>query len=149
MVMQAPSDVLLPRLEKVKETGPGQWIACCPAHDDRSPSLSITEKQDGMILLHCFAGCPSADVAAAVGLTLADLYPKGAQRGRLDGAFNRQRRHRSYSPSQVLSALAPEIWILADLASDMREGVILSDEDFARLNLCANRVIKAAAEVRL
>jgi hypothetical protein len=34
------------------------WTARCPAHDDRNPSLSITEDRDGRVLLHCFAGCP-------------------------------------------------------------------------------------------
>ncbi len=39
----------------------GHWhgtygTACCPAHDDRRPSLSISER-DGKLLVHCFAGC--------------------------------------------------------------------------------------------
>jgi len=46
---------LLGRLNKVKSTGRNSWLACCPAHDDRSPSLSIKEEADGHILLHCFA----------------------------------------------------------------------------------------------
>jgi hypothetical protein len=33
-----------------------QWMACCPAHSDRNPSLSVQEK-DGKVLLHCHAGC--------------------------------------------------------------------------------------------
>lgn len=47
--------------------------AQCPAHDDTSPSLSIT-RIDGSALVHCHAGCQTADVLAAVGLTMADLY---------------------------------------------------------------------------
>lgn len=42
-----------------------QWIARCPAHDDHEPSLTITA-QDGKILVHCHAGCPQADVIAAL-----------------------------------------------------------------------------------
>lgn len=47
--------------------------AQCPAHDDTSPSLSIT-RIDGSALVHCHAGCETVDVLAAVGLTMADLY---------------------------------------------------------------------------
>ena len=45
--------------------GSGTWMACCPAHDDRNPSLSIREA-DGKILLHCHAGCEQRDVIDAL-----------------------------------------------------------------------------------
>jgi DNA primase len=48
---------LLDRLEGVRACGPGRWVARCPAHEDRSPSLSIRKKDDGTTLLHCFSGC--------------------------------------------------------------------------------------------
>jgi len=41
-----------------RAAGPGRWMALCPAHDDHSPSLSITEGPGGRAHLHCFAGCP-------------------------------------------------------------------------------------------
>jgi 5S rRNA maturation endonuclease (ribonuclease M5) len=53
------------------------WTACCPAHDDKNPSLSITEATDGKVLLHCFAGCSSENVVSALGITMSDLFPKG------------------------------------------------------------------------
>jgi len=58
---------------------PTRWTAQCPAHDDREPSLSIREAEVGRegdrgVLLHCHAGCGKADVVAALGLELADLY---------------------------------------------------------------------------
>ena len=40
-------------------------MAKCPAHDDRNPSLSITEK-DGRVLVKCFAGCEQNAVIAAL-----------------------------------------------------------------------------------
>lgn len=43
------------------------WMALCPAHDDRSPSLAIAEK-NGKVLLHCHAGCSQASVLAALPL---------------------------------------------------------------------------------
>ena len=36
---------ILDRLDGVRPTGDGRWIARCPAHDDRSPSLSIREAE--------------------------------------------------------------------------------------------------------
>ncbi len=42
-------------LPKCRKAGKG-WIVCCPAHDDRNPSLSITER-DGIVLVHCHGGC--------------------------------------------------------------------------------------------
>jgi len=68
---------LLSRLERVRPSKSG-WQARCPAHDDREPSLSISEGADGRALVHCFAGCAPEAVAAALGLTLAELGPSRA-----------------------------------------------------------------------
>lgn len=59
-------DDLLPRLEKLTRAGDRQWIACCPAHDDRNPSLSVRD-DDGRALLHCFAGCTFDSIKEALG----------------------------------------------------------------------------------
>ena len=63
---------VLDRLEHVTG-GKGKWMACCPAHQDKSPSLAINEADD-RILVHCFAGCETSDVIAALGLTVSDLF---------------------------------------------------------------------------
>jgi hypothetical protein len=60
--------------KKVERNGKG-WKARCPAHDDRKPSLSVSEGDDGRILLKCFAGCETDAVVSALGLSLADLFP--------------------------------------------------------------------------
>ncbi len=65
-------DVLLGRLEGVHPAGPRSWMARCPAHDDRDPSLSVSVKE-GRILLYCLAGCAPEAVLEAVGLTWRDL----------------------------------------------------------------------------
>jgi hypothetical protein len=65
---------VLDRLDGVKQTAPDRWIARCPAHEDRSPSLSIRQIGDGRVLLHCFSGCQIGDILAAIGLELRDLY---------------------------------------------------------------------------
>jgi hypothetical protein len=54
--------------------GAGKWIACCPAHDDRSPSLSIAEGRDGRALLFCHAGCEIEAIARAIGVEVRALF---------------------------------------------------------------------------
>lgn len=51
------------------------WVARCPAHADRSPSLSISEGTDGRILLRCWSGCTADEITAALGLSFRDLFP--------------------------------------------------------------------------
>jgi putative DNA primase/helicase len=38
------------------------WLVRCPAHGDRSPSLSIRKGREGRVLVHCFAGCSYAEI---------------------------------------------------------------------------------------
>ena len=49
----------------------GRWhgsygTACCPAHDDRKPSLSIRQADGGKLLVKCHGGCPNPDVWAVL-----------------------------------------------------------------------------------
>lgn len=60
-------DEVLSALDGVRPVGPGKWVARCPAHDDRHPSLSVAEA-NGRVLLHCFAGCSYRDILSALGL---------------------------------------------------------------------------------
>lgn len=85
---------LLGRLEAVRRSASG-WMARCPAHQDRHPSLSIKVGQDGRILLHCFSGCAPEAVVAALGLTMGDLFHKREQNGSAKAALQ---------PLSVLSA---------------------------------------------
>lgn len=76
-------DEFLLRLSGVRKAGKG-FKACCPAHNDQSPSLSI-EWKDGRILVKCFAGCATEDVVRAMGLTMSDLFddaPPSEERAR-------------------------------------------------------------------
>ena len=44
------------------------WISRCPAHDDHTPSLSVSVGHTGQVLLHCHAGCDYPSIVAALGL---------------------------------------------------------------------------------
>ncbi|VVP53009.1 virulence-associated protein E [Pseudomonas fluorescens] len=72
-------DKVLSCLDKVKPTGTNKWKACCPAHDDKSPSLAITETSDGTVLIKCWAGCSVQSIVSAIGLELRDLFPGSTQ----------------------------------------------------------------------
>jgi len=60
-----------------KQNGNG-WSARCPAHEDRRPSLSIDEGDDGRALVRCHAGCTAEAIVAALGLRMEDLMPVDA-----------------------------------------------------------------------
>ena len=54
--------------ELTKALKKGKWhgsygTACCPAHDDKSPSLSISLGRDGRTLVKCHCGCSQAAAA--------------------------------------------------------------------------------------
>ena len=89
-----------------RKVGQG-WTACCPAHDDREPSLSIRDA-DGKVLVRCHAGCNQRDVIAA-------LKERGLWDGKAHSSL-RTSRHRKVSPprpdpDQVeRSAVALSIW---------------------------------------
>jgi len=61
-------DQIAQRCDKVKWQGQDSFKACCVAHDDRNPSMTVTEAPDGTILVHCFAGCDQRSVLEGLGL---------------------------------------------------------------------------------
>lgn len=110
---------VLGRLDKVKSTGRSKWVACCPAHDDQDPSLSITEASDGKVLLKCWAGCSAAEIVGAVGLEMRDLFPDGDRLPRRTG------------PSR--QAIEFEQRILEAAAVQARQGKPFSEKDQIRI----------------
>lgn len=85
-------DALHAHGNKVQANGRTKAKAQCPAHPDRTPSLSLTQIE-GSVLVKCWAGCDNKDVVAALGLTLGDLYDERAERYRYDDG---RTVHRSY-----------------------------------------------------
>jgi hypothetical protein len=98
---------------KVKQTGANTWMAQCPAHPDRTPSLAIT-RMEGQILVHCHAGCPIDAVLDGVEFSKSDLYddPRGAAYPYYD-AIGRLARTVHRSPAKkfrqevVIKGIAP------------------------------------------
>lgn len=86
-------DKVLSCLDKVKPAGSNKWKACCPAHDDKHPSLAISEALDGTVLLKCWTGCTAQQIVSAIGLELRDLFPgeKRERRGPSQAAIKHER----------------------------------------------------------
>lgn len=126
---------LLSRLDKVKKTGPNRWSARCPvpAHDDKGPSLVITEKEPDLILLKCFAGCTVHEVVGAVGLDITDLFPpRETHHGKPE--------RRPFPAADVLRAIAFEALIVATAGASLLSGEPFTDDDRERLMLAVSRI---------
>lgn len=105
---------LLELLDGVKRTGQSRYLARCPAHKDRQASLSIRERDDGALLIHCFAGCSPHEIVEAVGLTLADLFPTRQHHVKGDS--------RPIPIADILRALAHESTVILIAGRDILNG---------------------------
>lgn len=127
------ADILLQHLSKVKRSGQGRWMACCPAHDDKSASLSIRELDDSRILVHCFALCSVEEVLGAVGLTFDALFPeKGVHHGKPE--------RRPFPAADILRAIAFESTLVLIAAADLLAGNSFNELDRERLALACSRI---------
>lgn len=133
---------ILPRLNKVRKTGRANWIACCPAHDDRSPSMTLHETDDGRILVRCFAGCSFAEIAGAVGLGWEPWFPPK------QADDYKAPVRRPFPAGDVLEALSSQAMLIAVAAANVAHGVQLTDEDREEV-WEANCRIQAAREIAL
>lgn len=112
-------DALLTRLQRVRQTGAGHWTALCPAHADRSPSLSIHETRDGRILIHCFAGCGPGEILSSVGLTFSDLFPERLRALATEQGFAPMRVREA--AEQVLASIDHDLLVAALVLADCME----------------------------
>lgn len=134
----------LARLDGVQARGPGSWIARCPAHTDKTPSLSIRECGDGTILIKCFAGCEAADIVAAVGLELVDLFPPSD----IDYEKPHQPRRRPRIDARdLIRVLRRALLVVALAAEQLSRGEPLSEEDQQTLDVACREVHQLLQEV--
>lgn len=134
-----PIDNFLSLLEGVKRTGIGTWLARCPAHQDKSPSLSIREANDNKVLIYCHAGCSAHEVVSAVGLELTDLFPPRPT----DPAHVGKPERRPFPASDILRAIGFEALVVACAASAMLAGEPFTQTDRDRLMLAVGRIQSA------
>jgi hypothetical protein len=129
-----PAEKLLPNLAKLKQTGPGRWVGCCPAHDDNHPSLTIRELDDSTLLVKCWSGCNAAEIVAAAGLQMSDLFP-----ARTTTSFARGER-RPFPAADILRAVAFEALVVAQAATAMLAGEPFGQAERERLIVAASRI---------
>ncbi|MGB8076966.1 MAG: CHC2 zinc finger domain-containing protein [Gallionella sp.] len=129
------ADTLLSKLDKVKRTGQGRWLACCPSHEDRTASLSVRELDDGRVLVHCFAGCSVHEIAAAAGIELSDLFPP-----RENGDHFTKGERKPFPAADILRAIAFESTLVLIAGADILAGNPFNDTDRTRLALAVSRI---------
>lgn len=131
---------LLELLEGVREVSPGQYVAQCPAHDDRSPSLSIKDCDDGRVLVHCFAGCEIENVLSSVGLTFADVMPAPVM-GKHRFSPDRSR----VLPGVALATLDHESFVIEIIVNDILAHKEIDEPTWERLVQAADRIHETRA----
>jgi hypothetical protein len=115
------AETFLAGLRKVRRTVPGEWVACCPAHEDRSPSLAVKQADDGRILVHCFAGCSVQEICDAAGVIISDLFPEKLIAERMPAI--------GFNARTVLKAMAFQTQMVVIVAADIVEGRAVSEQD--------------------
>ena len=133
------AETLLARLSKVRKMGADRWMSLCPAHADKSPSLSIRELSDGRILLHCWTGCSVESILDSVGLTFDDLFPERLPE------IGYPRVKPTFSSREVLAAMVPELFTVALIGRQMADGIPNDEKTQQALILAVSRVASAHA----
>lgn len=135
---------LLSRLDGVKRTGPGKWIAKCPTRNERTASLSIKQTEDGSILLHDFGGSDAGEVITALGLSWIHLIPPHL------------RNNRSYSPAErqghdaqaALNAIYGSAVLVRICGNKLLDGQGLDQSDYHALRRAVHDISTALDGVR-
>ena len=119
-------------------------MAKCPAHDDQRPILLIEVCEDDRVLLYCYASCGAADIVAAVGLSLADLFRQALP----DRQGRHHRRRLTLSARDVIDALDHESAVVMVIAADILARRTISTDDMDRVMLARQRIDRLAEMVR-
>lgn len=128
---------LLNKLERVRRMGDNRWIACCPAHGDRHPSLNIRLADDDTILLVCRSGgCSAHDIVSAVGMNMTDLFPKTDR-------HHAPRQKYPFSAREILAAMVPESFCIALIGKQMSQGITPDEKTLQTLLKAVERISAA------
>lgn len=125
-------DALLSRLDRVRQTGPGRWIASCPTREDKRPSMTIRQLDDGRILMHDFGGETTEAILDAIDMKMTDLFPE-----RIGDHLPRDRR--PFPAADVLRAIGFEGLVVASSGVSMLSGKF-TEGDRERLVLAVSRI---------
>lgn len=127
-------ETLLSRLSGVKKTGANRWLSCCPAHDDKHPSMAISVNEVGKISVKCWSRmCEGRAILQAVGLRMIDLYPDVINPPKGLG------KPLPYNPNDILLAIAGEAQLISMLGGELIQHP-LTPEDRKRLFTAVSRI---------
>lgn len=132
-------DALLGHLERVHRSGRG-WRADCPNNHKTRGSLSVSQGDDGRILLHCFVGCGASDVLGALGLSMTDVMPERLRDPSPEARRAARASFRLASVTAAAGVLSFEAQIVADCACQIVAGCRLSEADHLRTILAVERI---------
>ncbi|RRQ20399.1 hypothetical protein D5687_09470 [Guyparkeria sp. SCN-R1] len=108
----------------------------CLAHPDKSPSLSVSEKQNGDVVFHCHAGCSKESILEAAGLEVIDLiHPDNRYAQRI-----KPHAGPKFSAWQALQAMATDVIVVALCAAEIRRNGWLKDDDLDSLIEAESRI---------
>ena len=116
---------ILERLDGVRRHGKDRYMACCPVHQDKSPSMMVTDKGD-KITMYCFGcGAKGPEIIKAIGLPTSVIFKDS-------GAFDKQ--------SYLLGKTETEDkMMIAVYDSAVTRGEVISHDDFRRYRLAKSR----------
>ena len=128
-------DNFISRLQKVRKTGTTSWMACCPAHGDKNPSMTISEGTDGRVLVHCFSHqCSIDEITGAVGLEVKDLMPDNL-------GFHRVKPLRmKVNPRDALYAVRDDMTEALIYMKRLQRNEVISMDDSLRFSRIAGRL---------
>ncbi len=131
---------VLARLQGVRPSGRG-WVARCPAHPDRHPSLSVGVGGDGRVLLYCHRGCQFSEIVRALGLEPRELIGGTALPRRGPGARERARElARERALAEAFEEEVRQTWQELALLRRCAFKVLRSFEDYCEFAQIAHRV---------
>lgn len=137
-------DGLLSRLDGVKRTAPGKWIAKSPTRKERTASLSIRLTDDGRVLLHDFGGDEAADILAALGLNWVQLIPPHLRNNKTTTPAERQ----GHDAMAALNSIQTAAIVVRICANKLADGYMLNKTDRDHLRKSAHDIDRALSGTR-
>ncbi len=140
------SEELLSRLGPVRRCG-NSWIATCPAHDDRRPSLRLREGEHGL-LVKCWAGCSLKAITAALGIEVRDFFynaplTPGTQKRRQDRPWRFDWRRTAFE----FQFYADGLWLRAQSVLEAARELNTTDWTDEEQEVAINAVARAYADL--
>jgi len=138
-------DNILNHMQGVKKIAHNRWVCLCPVHNEKTPSMAINFGRSGdRIVMKCFgcgAGVPQV-MEAIPSLTWDDFMPESI------GYAKGDKNYVKFPQQDILTALSWECIVAKTIIKRVLENTKVSEEEYKRLEMAANRIIKASSYVK-